>query len=231
MVGMVGGRVFFRGPHQGFSHADAKMVPIDDDTWSWLTDGLTAYLTAIDRLELLAPFADDEFAALMVANSWMGEHRKSYSRLYQKIREARSMNYGDYSYIEWYQAGGQNQLPPYGVPRSSNYWSIWIRPVQIASQLRAQYEELANVTVGHAHFALRMAIRELDLLIENGVHVQDQIPGRYLHPPGHRVLDPGGIAAPEPGRFQPNLGRPQGRQDRAGHRSRTQGICAAVVTP
>ena len=89
--------------------------------------------------------ADDEFAALMVANSWMGEHRKSYSRLYQKIRETRSMNYGDYSYIEWYDNGGRFQLPPSGVPRSSNYWSIWIRPVQIAQQLRAQYEELADV--------------------------------------------------------------------------------------
>jgi len=117
--------------------------------------------------------ADDEFAALMVANSWMGEHRKSYSRLYQKIREARSMNYGDYSYIEWYEAGGQNQLPPFGVPRSSNYWAIWIRPVQIAKQLRAQYEELAEVEVGHAHFALRMAIKEFDQLIEKGMSAED----------------------------------------------------------
>ena len=53
MVGMVGGRVLFRGPHQGFSQVDAKMVPIDDDTWTWLTDGLETFLTAIDRLELL----------------------------------------------------------------------------------------------------------------------------------------------------------------------------------
>lgn len=117
--------------------------------------------------------ADDEFAALMVANSWMGEHRKSYSRLYQKLREARSMNYGDYSYIEWYEAGGQNQLPPFGVPRSSNYWAIWIRPVQIAKQLRAQYEELAGVEVGHAHFALRMAVREFDQLIEKGMSAEE----------------------------------------------------------
>ena len=117
--------------------------------------------------------ADDEFAALMVGNSWMGEHRKSYSRLYQKIRETRSMNYGDYSYIEWYDNGGRFQLPPSGVPRTSNYWSIWIRPVQIAAQLRSQYEELADVTVGHAHFALRMAIREFDLLIENGMSAED----------------------------------------------------------
>jgi zinc protease len=109
----------------------------------------------------------------MIANSWMGEHRKSYSRLYQKIRQTRSMNYGDYSYIEWYSAGGQNQLPPYGVPRASNYWAIWIRPVQIASQLKEQYEELADINIGHAHFALRMAIREFDLMIKNGMSEED----------------------------------------------------------
>lgn len=113
--------------------------------------------------------SNDDFAALMVANSWMGEHRKSYSKLYQKIREKRSMNYGDYSYIEWYENGGRYQLPPSGVPRSSNYFSIWIRPVQIAKQLKGQYAELADIEVGHAHFALRMAIREFDMLIKNGL--------------------------------------------------------------
>ena len=117
--------------------------------------------------------ADDEFAALMIANSWMGEHRKSYSRLYQKIRQTRSMNYGDYSYIEWYSAGGQNQLPPSGVPRASNYWSIWIRPVQIASQLKEQHAELSDISIGPAHFALRMAIREFDLLIKNGLEQEE----------------------------------------------------------
>ncbi len=117
--------------------------------------------------------ANDEFAALMIANSWMGEHRKSYSRLYQKIRQTRSMNYGDYTYIEWYSAGGSNQLPPSGVPRASNYWSIWIRPVQIASQLKSQYQELADVSIGHAHFALRLALREFDLLIKNGMGEAD----------------------------------------------------------
>jgi len=117
--------------------------------------------------------ADGDFAALMIANSWIGEHRKSYSRLYQKIRQARSMNYGDYAYIEWYSEGGSNQLPPSGVPRSSNYWSIWIRPVQIATQLKSQYPELADISIGHAHFALRMAIREFDLLIKNGMTEED----------------------------------------------------------
>jgi zinc protease len=117
--------------------------------------------------------AKDEFAALMVVNSYLGEHRKSYGRLYKQIRETRSMNYGDYSYIEWYDRGGSNMLPPSGVPRSLNYFSIWIRPVQIAKQLKMQYEELKDINIGHAHFALRMALREIDKLIKNGMSGED----------------------------------------------------------
>ena len=117
--------------------------------------------------------AKDDFAALMVANSWLGEHRKSYSRLYQKIREARSMNYGNYTYIEWYQNGGGNMLPAPGTPRTSNYFSIWIRPVQTAKGLKAQYEELKNISIGHAHFAFRMALKEMDNLIQKGMTKDD----------------------------------------------------------
>jgi zinc protease len=117
--------------------------------------------------------AKDDFAALMVANSYLGEHRKSYGQLYQKIREQRSMNYGDYSYIEWYENGGGYMLPPPGVPRHSNYFALWIRPVQIANQLHQQYEELKDVEVGHALFALRMAVREVDKLISEGMSKED----------------------------------------------------------
>jgi len=117
--------------------------------------------------------SNDEFAALMIANSWLGEHRKSYSQLYKKIREQRSMNYGDYSYIEWYQSGGQNMLPRPGFPRSSNYFSIWLRPVQTAKGLKGQYPELSTIEIGHAHFALRMAIREMDKIIANGMSQED----------------------------------------------------------
>ena len=117
--------------------------------------------------------ASDDFAALMVANSYLGEHRKSYGKLYQMIREQRSMNYGDYSYIEWYNNGGQNMLPPSGVPRHSNYFALWIRPVQIAKQLKMQYEELKDINIGHAHFALRMALREMDKMIKNGISEDD----------------------------------------------------------
>ena len=117
--------------------------------------------------------AKNDFAALMVANSYLGEHRKSYGKLYQQIRETRSMNYGDYSYIDWYENGGGNMLPTSGVPRNSNYFSIWIRPVQIAKQLKQQYPELKEIKLGPAHFALRMAISELSKIVNNGISKND----------------------------------------------------------
>jgi zinc protease len=122
---------------------------------------------------LLITRSNDEFAALMVANSYLGEHRKSYGKLYQMIREQRSMNYGNYSYIEWYNNGGGYMLPPPGVPRQSNYFSVWIRPVQIAKQLKMQYEELSGIKIGHAHFALRMALREINKMIKSGISEED----------------------------------------------------------
>jgi zinc protease len=116
---------------------------------------------------------NDDFAALMVANSYLGEHRKSYGRLYDQIRATRSMNYGSYSYIEWYHAGGNNMLPVPGVPRNSNYYSMWIRPVQTAEALKKQYAELKDIKTGHAHFAIRLALREMDRMITNGMSQKD----------------------------------------------------------
>jgi NADPH-dependent glutamate synthase beta subunit-like oxidoreductase/NAD-dependent dihydropyrimidine dehydrogenase PreA subunit len=57
MVGMVGGKVYFRGPHDGYSENDAKMVPITDSDWQWLTDNLKQFLAKIDRGELLDQLA------------------------------------------------------------------------------------------------------------------------------------------------------------------------------
>lgn len=64
-------------------------------------------------------------------------------------------------------------LPRPGFPRTQNYFSIWLRPVQTAKGLKGQYPELSGIKVGHAHFALRMAIRELDKMIKDGMSEQD----------------------------------------------------------
>ncbi len=94
-----------------------------------------------------------EFYALWLANSWLGEHRNSSSHLYQVIREARGMNYGDYSYIEVFPNGGRRSFPPTGVGRRQHLFEVWIRPVPQEQAL----------------FATRAALREIDLLIENGM--------------------------------------------------------------
>ena len=53
-VGMVSGRIFFRGPHQGYSEEDAKLSPLSDEDWQWLKDNMAAFLTATGRTELYA---------------------------------------------------------------------------------------------------------------------------------------------------------------------------------
>ncbi|MEW5702173.1 MAG: pitrilysin family protein [Candidatus Zixiibacteriota bacterium] len=100
---------------------------------------------------------DRDFYALWIANSWLGEHRNSSSHLYQVIREERGMNYGDYSYIEYYPHGWARQFPSPNACRRQQFFEIWIRPVQNEA----------------AHFALRAAIRELQNLIDNGMKPED----------------------------------------------------------
>jgi zinc protease len=90
---------------------------------------------------------------LAVAASWLGEHRNSSSHLYQVIREARGLNYGDYAYIENYPNGGRRSMPPQNVSRRQQLLEIWIRPVPNETGL----------------FALRAALRELSHLVRNGM--------------------------------------------------------------
>ena len=94
-----------------------------------------------------------DFYALWLANSWLGEHRHGASHLYQVIREARGMNYGNYSYIEVFPDGGSLQMPPVNVPRRYQLFEVWLRT-------------LPNEQVV---FAIRCALREIDRLIEQGL--------------------------------------------------------------
>lgn len=94
-----------------------------------------------------------EFYALWIASSWLGEHRNSVSHLYQVIREARGMNYGDYAYIEAYPNGGQLSMPPTGVGRKAQLFEVWIRPVPKEQAL----------------FATRAALREVERLVNDGL--------------------------------------------------------------
>jgi zinc protease len=103
---------------------------------------------------------DPDFIALMAANSWFGEHRNSFSHLYQVIREARGMNYGDYSYVEAYPLGYTTQVPPTNVARRHQLFEIWIRPIALTEPGNLHDRTL---------FATRAALRELKALVDNGL--------------------------------------------------------------
>lgn len=69
LVGMVGGKVFFRGPHSGYSNADAKILDINDEQWSWLTDNLKIFLDKIEKPYLWDRFCDRRKWQLLSARS------------------------------------------------------------------------------------------------------------------------------------------------------------------
>jgi zinc protease len=98
-----------------------------------------------------------DFAALWVARTWLGEHRSSVSHLYQRIREIRGMNYGDYAYIEAFPRGMFQFFPDPNIARRAQIFEVWIRPV----------------VPTNAHMALRIAVWELQKLISNGLSRED----------------------------------------------------------
>ncbi|MDY0039339.1 MAG: FAD-dependent oxidoreductase [Desulforhabdus sp.] len=51
-VGMVGGKIYFRGSHKGYSQSDAKLTPLTEEDWQWLQTSLRIYLEKIHRTEL-----------------------------------------------------------------------------------------------------------------------------------------------------------------------------------
>ncbi len=50
-VGMVGGIIYFRGPIQGYSEKDVKLLDLTEQDWQWLTTNMKPYLEAIGRMQ------------------------------------------------------------------------------------------------------------------------------------------------------------------------------------
>jgi zinc protease len=95
----------------------------------------------------------DDFFPLFVANSAFGEHRTFNGTLMTKLRSDRGLNYGDYSYVEHFIQDGASTFALANVPRRTQAFTIWIRPV----------------AAEHAHFAIRLAVRELRRLVRFGL--------------------------------------------------------------
>jgi zinc protease len=104
------------------------------------------YALPVNRVEA-------DYYPLMIANSFLGEHRTFHGRLQQQLRQARGLNYGDYSYIEYWLSPPRTSKPTPNVPRREQYFSVWLRPL------------VPNT----AHFAVRNALYEVERLRDKGM--------------------------------------------------------------
>ena len=97
--------------------------------------------------------ADKDWPALAVVGSYFGQHRSSNSYLYQRLREARGLNYGDYAYVEYFPRGMFQFTPDANLGRQQQIFQIWIRPVEPQN----------------GHFVLRAALYEYEKLVRDGM--------------------------------------------------------------
>jgi len=97
---------------------------------------------------------DPDWLALWLVRSYLGEHRSENSYLYQRIREERGMNYGNYAYIEYFPSAMFSMQPGTNLGRQEQIFQIWIRP------LRSNND---------AHFATRTALFEMQKLHSDGM--------------------------------------------------------------
>jgi zinc protease len=96
---------------------------------------------------------DADFAALNIARAWLGEHRASSGQLYNRLREVRGLNYGDYAYIEHFNRPGGQFFPSPNIGRRTQIFEVWIRPV----------------VPENAQMSMRIALYELQRLIDSGM--------------------------------------------------------------
>jgi zinc protease len=98
-----------------------------------------------------------DYAAMLLVSSYLGQHRMSSGVLYQRMRESRGLNYGDYAYIEYFPRGMFLMEPQPNLGRHTQIFQVWIRPVEPPT----------------AKFALRLALFELDKLRKKGMSQAD----------------------------------------------------------
>src|SRR4029078_7701183 len=94
-----------------------------------------------------------EGLALALVASYFGQHRSQNGYLFQRLREMRGLNYGDYAYIEYFPRGGDLSMPDPNLGRQKEIFQIWIRRVEAENGV----------------FALRAALYEYGKLVRNGI--------------------------------------------------------------
>ncbi|MCA9542363.1 MAG: insulinase family protein, partial [Myxococcales bacterium] len=94
-----------------------------------------------------------DFPALALAASYFGEHRQFQGVMFQRMRELRGMNYGDYAYAEAFSQEGWSRFALTNIARTRQHFSLWIRPVPNEDR----------------HFAARITMYLLNEMLEKGL--------------------------------------------------------------
>ncbi|HWT00480.1 MAG TPA: pitrilysin family protein [Pyrinomonadaceae bacterium] len=163
VLGMAGGypQAFVRRAQADFAKLPAgRPVKVDYDAPT-LAQGMRIEIVKRDTrstaISLGFPIEvtrkDKDWPALAVVASYFGQHRSSNSYLYQRLRELRGLNYGDYAYIEYFPRGMFQFQPDPNLGRQQQIFQIWIRPVEPQN----------------GHFTLRAALYEYDKLVRDGM--------------------------------------------------------------
>ncbi|HLF84357.1 MAG TPA: pitrilysin family protein [Blastocatellia bacterium] len=101
--------------------------------------------------------SDPDWPALLLMQSYFGQHRSSNSYLYKRLREIRGLNYGNYAYIEYFPRGMFQFAPDPNLCRRQQIFQVWIRPVEPKNGL----------------FSLRAGLYELARLVKEGMSQED----------------------------------------------------------
>ena len=148
----------FRALPQGAGFRPRVKLPamIDDSRVEIITkDTRSAAISIGFPISVTRDSAD--YPALLVAASYLGQHRMSGSLLFDEMRSKRGLNYGDYAYIEYFPRGMYRVEPSPNLARHEQIFQMWIRPVPPAE----------------AEFAVRLAVYELGKTMRDGISEQD----------------------------------------------------------
>lgn len=100
-VGMVGGIIYFRGPIQGYSEKDVKLLDLTPQDWEWLKTNMEPYLEAIDRRSYY-----DE----LTRSSGDWKKLMAYTPQDKRSRKSSSMSTSDFRKNMWEKETGQGGI-------------------------------------------------------------------------------------------------------------------------
>jgi NADPH-dependent glutamate synthase beta subunit-like oxidoreductase/glutamate synthase domain-containing protein 3/NAD-dependent dihydropyrimidine dehydrogenase PreA subunit len=193
-VGMVGGKIFFRGAIQGFSERDAKLLCPDGEDWEWLVAGMKEFLKAIGRGELLEDLTRDRsqwrLLAALSPHEKKGSQRTPMSRFRSEVWDRElgkggiigDLSAGDRSPVPLIATGdlrrfvpaweNHKYLPPCqagcpsGIPVQKRWELVRSGAVQEAMDLALEYTPFPATICGYLcpHLCMESCTRRRDFL-------------------------------------------------------------------